>query len=314
VLAQQPSGYFVLNDMLRYINEEGDDDVAEAADEDVVEVSGNDAAEAVEVEAEVPKVEEAEEESNPVELDATVIDKKLEEVGTGAKIADITPAVPILDLKKEAPSEVPDPDQTVEEIAEEEVKKAEVPKDPIPTPVPIARPAAPAAEPEKPKEPPKPMTWASRAAAAAGPARPVVPVPKTATPPASAPTRAPAPAAQTPAPAAAAATATATESSPAKDLDSEWQTAGADSKRQNRPVSMSRAPTDKDNAMAYIKYVTDKVKDEDLRAALAHFGELAYFDVNRQKVCIFLLALSSIVTNMGILELRFRRVCYAGRL
>jgi hypothetical protein len=36
--------------------------------------------------------------------------------------------------------------------------------------------------------------------------------------------------------------------------------------------------------MAYIKYVTDKVKDEDLRAALSSFGELSYFDINRLKV------------------------------
>jgi NADPH-dependent 7-cyano-7-deazaguanine reductase QueF len=36
--------------------------------------------------------------------------------------------------------------------------------------------------------------------------------------------------------------------------------------------------------MAYIKYVTDKVKDEALKAHLTSFGELAYFDINRQKV------------------------------
>jgi hypothetical protein len=43
--------------------------------------------------------------------------------------------------------------------------------------------------------------------------------------------------------------------------------------------------------MAYIKYVTDKVRDDDLRNALAVFGELAYFDINRQKVCSFCIAM-----------------------
>jgi hypothetical protein len=38
--------------------------------------------------------------------------------------------------------------------------------------------------------------------------------------------------------------------------------------------------------MAYIKYVTDKVKTDDLRNTLAGFGELTYFDINRQKVSI----------------------------
>lgn len=39
--------------------------------------------------------------------------------------------------------------------------------------------------------------------------------------------------------------------------------------------------------MAYIKYVTDKVRDDDLKNTLATFGELAYFDINRQKNCAF---------------------------
>jgi len=37
--------------------------------------------------------------------------------------------------------------------------------------------------------------------------------------------------------------------------------------------------------MAYIKFVTDKVQEEDLKTFLAGFGELEYFDINRQKVC-----------------------------
>jgi len=36
--------------------------------------------------------------------------------------------------------------------------------------------------------------------------------------------------------------------------------------------------------MGYVKYVTEKVQDADLRSALAAHGELTYFDINRQKV------------------------------
>lgn len=39
--------------------------------------------------------------------------------------------------------------------------------------------------------------------------------------------------------------------------------------------------------MGYVKFVNDKVKSEDLQAALAQHGELSYFDINRQKSCAF---------------------------
>ncbi|RSL85440.1 hypothetical protein CDV31_016561, partial [Fusarium ambrosium] len=85
--------------------------------------------------------------------------------------------------------------------------------------------------------------------------------------------------------AAAAAAAPAAEAAP-KDA-SGWQTAGADSKRQNRPQSISGPPTEKEGTLGYVKYVTDKVQDAELRGTLAAFGELTYFDINRQKNCAF---------------------------
>lgn len=127
------------------------------------------------------------------------------------------------------------------------------------------------------------MSWASRVAAAAGTARPVAPaVPKTATPPAPAQTRAPAPAASQQAPPAAQAQESAAAPAAPKDQGSEWQT--AETKRQSRAQPAAASSSEKEGAMAYIKYVTDKVKEEDLKAALTSFGELAYFDINRQKV------------------------------
>lgn len=289
VLAKQPSGYFVLNDILRYIVDDVEEEGEEAATADISEAPG--AAEVEEhVEPEAAAVEEPAKDVEPVELDAVVADQKVEEPapveGTPApvEVAAPEPAAEAPEPVKEV-EPTPDPVKIAEEIAEEEAKKPEEPKDPAPTPAaPAPAPAPVVAQPEKPKEPPKPMTWASRIAAAAGPVRPVVPLAKTATPPARAQAPPPAAAPAQPSPKQpAAAPAAAAAPAPAKDQGNEWQT--AETKRQTRPQSMSTAPPEKEGAMAYIKYVTDKVRDEDLRNALQAFGELEYFDINRQKVC-----------------------------
>ncbi|OAA78251.1 NTF2 and RRM domain protein [Akanthomyces lecanii RCEF 1005] len=260
VLAKQPSGYFVLNDMLRYIDEEDDTEAEEAEEE-----SAAPASEAPEPAPE-PVVEAA-----PVEK--KLISEVAEKATANGKHTEAEPKV-------EAPA-APVAEPIVEELAEEEIKEEEKPKEPAPTPAKVETPAP------EPTGPPKPMTWASRAAAAAGP-RPVVPLPKTATPPATNQSRAPAPAAAAapaPTPAATATAPAAAESAPKET--SGWQTAGADSKRQNKPQSTSAGAAEKEGTMGYVKYVTDKVQDADLRAALAAHGELSYFDINRQKNCAF---------------------------
>ena len=139
--------------------------------------------------------------------------------------------------------------------------------------------------PAQPAAPPKPLSWASRAAAAVGstpkPAVPVVAPRTTATPPAQ--PRAPPPA-QAAKPAAPAPTPSTGQIAAEKDKEnSGWQTAGSDNaKRQNRPQSIS-TPPEKEGTMAYVRNVTDKVGTEELRAALASFGKLIYFDVSRTK-------------------------------
>ncbi|KAI0023161.1 hypothetical protein F4780DRAFT_730199 [Xylariomycetidae sp. FL0641] len=301
VLAQQPSGYFVLNDILRYIDEDVEDEPAEAP------VPAEPVEEAATVPVEEAKAEEADQtkketvEETPATLDA--IDNKLEEVkateqetapanGEPAVEAatEQAPAAPEPATKAEEPAAA-DPEVTAKEVAEETAKEEEKPTDPSPTPVATRKPAAPAAAPAPapapaPAQPPKPMTWASRAAAAAGP-KPVVPLPKTATPPAAARTTAPAqPAAAQPAAPAAPSAEPAAAPAPAAE-STEWQTAGGDSKRQNRPQSISGPPAEKEGTMGYVKYVTEKVKNEDLRSTLAQHGELVYFDINRQKNCAF---------------------------
>lgn len=285
VLAQQPSGYFVLNDILRYIDDESDDESAAASEEPAEEPAAPATEEpAAAAEPEAPlSVEETKEEAPA--LDPEVVDQKLEEVSTSKDSVTLNgnnseeSEAKDLETKPEDPAETAD--EAAKELAEEDVKEPEKPKDPSPTPV--SKPVAPPpAAPEKPAAPPKPMTWASRAAAALP--KPVVPLPKTTTPPVNQ-SRTPAPAAaaasQPAAPAATSATP-ATESA-GKDA-AEWQTAGSDSKRQNRPQSVSGPPADKESTTVYVKFVTDKVQDADLRNALTAFGELKSLDIIRQKV------------------------------
>ncbi|PHH76614.1 hypothetical protein CDD82_3917 [Ophiocordyceps australis] len=332
VLAQQPSGYFVLNDILRYIDE-GTEEIAEPVPATIAicpedQAGASDAPLAVDDTSSHPV---AISEGNN-DLDTSVIDQKLEKVsqtdakanGDDAQASTEATKAPEIKAAEPAPVPVMDPDVTAQELAEEDAKESEKPQEPNPTPVsvvksaslaqpaiqPLSEPAAPQATTQpaappttsEPAPPPKPMTWASRAAAAAGP-RPVVPLPKTATPPSQNTSRAPNAAAPSATAAPASATATPQPSTqpsttaalakvpaPAADASKEtsgWQTAGADSKRQNRPHSMSGNLTDKDGTMGYVKYVTDKVVEADLRNELAAHGELTYFDINRQKNCAF---------------------------
>jgi hypothetical protein len=138
------------------------------------------------------------------------------------------------------------------------------------------------------------MSWANRAAAAAAvvtPPRPAVPNPKTSSP-APTQTRAP-PAAQPAQPAQTTQISTASATTPTSNKENEapqqsqnagWQTAGSDhAKRQNRPQSVS-GPLEKEGTMGYVRNVTEAVKADELKAALSSYGELVYFDVNRQKV------------------------------
>ncbi|KAI1082197.1 hypothetical protein F5B20DRAFT_26630 [Whalleya microplaca] len=293
VLAQQPSGYFVLNDILRYIDEEGDEEPTETAQDEQVEPP----VQSVPVTKEEPEAAPTEStEEKPVSFDAGVIDQKLEEVTkdpaptNGEPAAE--PAVEETAAAPEAPKKAedvaaPDPDTAAKELAEAAAKEPEKPVDPSPTPV-AARPPPPAAAPA-PAQPPKPMTWASRAAAAAGP-RPVLPLAAKAASPQAATQARPAGSAQ-PATAQTPTTAQGSEAgaptAPAKEAPTEWQTAGSESKRQNRPQSISGPQGEKDGTMGYVKYVTEKVKHDDLKAALAQHGELVYFDINRQKNCAF---------------------------
>ncbi|QUC19786.1 uncharacterized protein UV8b_04027 [Ustilaginoidea virens] len=299
VLAQQPSGYFVLNDILRYINDEEEQAGGEVESAEPAETPA-DLQEPAPTAAEPETA--AEDAKLDAKLDADAVDEKLNQTVTAQEDTPVngeenseTPK-PVEANAEPAAAAAAAAAEAVDELVAEPEKHKETT---VPSPAakakpePAAAPAAAAAA--EPVMPPKPMTWANRAAAAAGP-RPVVPLAKTATPPAHAQTRAPAPAPASAAAASsasaaapqspAAAPAAATTAEPAAKELSGWQTAGADSKRQ-KPQPSSANATEKEGTLGYVKFVSDKVQDADLRNALSAHGELVYFDINRQKNCAF---------------------------
>ncbi len=264
----------------------------------------------------MPKAQVATEEPAAA-LNTQVVDKKLEETIEAEPVAEIAPstngATEIKPEAEEAPvapkvEEAPTPEVAAKE-AEEETKEPEKPKEPVPSPA-VTRTQSttkPAPAPAHPAAPPKPLSWASRAAAAVGSTpKPAVPVvaPKTATPPAQPRAAAPAQAAKSaPAP-------TSAPAHPAAEKDKDnsgWQTAGSDNvKRQNRPQSIS-GPLEKEGTMGYVRNVTEKVDAQELKEALASFGKLIYFDVNRSKAR-FCIPISTPYPSNIALELCLRRV------
>ena len=241
---------------------------------------------------EMPKAQTSTEEPEAAPLNTEVVDKKLEETIEAEAVSEPAPAPnstkaeePAVAAKEE---EVPAPEVAAKEV-EAELKEDEKPKDPAPSPA-VTRTQsttkpAPAPAPAQPAAPPKPLSWASRAAAAVGTTpKPAVPAvaPKTSTPPAQA--RAAPPAAK---PAQASAPTPIFPSEKDKENNpagAGWQTAGSEhAKRQTRPQSVS-GPPEKEGTMGYVRNVTEKVGADELKAALASFGQLIYFDVNRGKV------------------------------
>lgn len=280
VLAEQPNGYYVLNDIFRYLTED----------------------EEISNEGPTPAAEQQEAPQAPAELAAPA------EVGaasTDAKV-DTEPAAHKVDVKLEeeaqpngeaaypAATEQTNGQSTTQKTvevpataAESVSAQTEYPPSPEPTPTAVEPKEAAAPKEDAPAPAPAravPKTWAT-IASKPGATTPAVPAS-----PAAAPSKAPttpsstqqavpaaAPATAPSQPAAVVAAAPA-ESKPASSDNSGWQTAGTDHKK-----TQSRAG-DEPNVLAYIKNVNDKVDASLLRDTLFSFGKLKYFDVSRAKV------------------------------
>ncbi|OJJ44870.1 hypothetical protein ASPZODRAFT_639346 [Penicilliopsis zonata CBS 506.65] len=302
VLAEQPNGYYVLNDIFRYLVDEEEDLAPEETAAPEAEAPASEAPEAA-VETVEKAVPEAAATQADTEVAAVQVDKKLEEAETnGEVVEEQQPQEAVSETADAAPASE-ETEATPAPVEEAEELKEETTATPEPTPAEPAQKEAPA--PEKEAAPPAravPKTWATIASKIGGaaPAVPAIPVsvpkatpvasssqPVTVTPAAAvaavaAATTSTTTAAAAPAPAPAAAPAAAAaetgSSQDATNDNSGWQTAGADNKK-----TQARAGEEQ-NVLAYIKNVTEKVDATLLRQVLSRFGKLKYFDVSRQKV------------------------------
>ncbi|CAI7570711.1 unnamed protein product [Penicillium palitans] len=270
VLAEQPNGYYVLNDIFRYMAEEPEEEPEQPTPAAPV-------AEAPEAVAEVP----AEEPQVADEVAVSNVDEKLEEVEANGQVEEPEEAAPQTNgapVEEETPAPVP--------AVEAETVKDEEPAAPEPSPVPEKEEVP---EKETSATPAAPKTWASIAttsfaakaaaaakasAAQAAPTAQATPAVPTA-PKAAAPAAQATPAAQP----AAAAPAEAVRSQEAPATEAGWQTAGDGHKKSQ--------PRVEETVLAYIKNVNDKVDASLLKQTLARFGKLKYFDVSRPKNCAF---------------------------
>ena len=294
VLAEQTNGYFVLNDIFRYLADEEDDDESEAPNNVAGELEANDVPATANAMHTLPTSTDRPEQEKQTEVVDTMLEKAAAE-------DDATPSITSGTDKVEEPAAEPEepaaesPEEATQEVAQEETTQLEVPKDPEPspaaaTPEPSQSSAAPAppAEPAAHAKPAAPKSWASLVAA--NKVAPAVPNVSSTTPVPSQPRAVPpaAPAqAPTPAPAPVSTSSVGGEEQ-ALPSPGGWQTAGPDhNRKQNRPQSgsVSNAGGDRGNVSAYIKNVTERIDASTLRSTLAKFGKVEYFDISRTKVC-----------------------------
>ncbi|CZT16807.1 uncharacterized protein RCC_02641 [Ramularia collo-cygni] len=314
VLATQTNGYFVLNDIFRYLVEEEEEAEAEAAapaTEDVQQVSGTESStetQTAPVEAETQTLTSS---ADPVAIEqgANKVDQELEEKvikpteqensapttngvhEVKTETADAVEDTPLAAAPAD-PAVEAEPEQTpVEPEAEQET-----PKDPEPTPVasPPKQAAPQSAPAPKPAVPSAPKTWAQLASTQARVAMPAAPTQAPSSTGAAAPARAAVAAAKaaTPAPATP---STAAPSAPAaqrqqetagSDSQDEW-TAVGHTRQQSKQTNNNAAQQDVPQHRGYIKNVADNVDAGELRSILEKFGEVLYLDIARQKNCAF---------------------------
>jgi hypothetical protein len=313
VLAEQQNGYFVLNDIFRYLIEDEEDVEPSMEDTQRSSVETGYQEQPSTLTSDLPQALTSAEDPAAQEHDAGVVDQALEKAIeaepalTQEKSADPVEAIPDIIHAEEAPVAAVAPAVDAAESADDSVAQQEEdvtsiehekPTDPEPTPVaspqkPAAAQPAAAASPAVPSKPAAPKTWASMLASNRAPV-PAIPSPTSVPSPTAAPK--PAQIAPKEVPQAAAPAISSSVQVPPTDVPepsgtpvstgSEWQTAGADSKKQSRQQQQPAAqkPPHADGSQGYIKNVTDAIDGPTLRAALAKVVEVKFIDINRQKV------------------------------
>lgn len=301
VLAKQPNGYFVLNDIFRYLIEE---EVEEYHDE-AAAGPGLTPEQPMDAESTTLTSSEAPVKQQP---EAPRVDKKPQEEGGAADSSTSEAPVPngvsqssSLAVTDDAPAAAIKTQETGESSSQEPVTEAsptedlqpEKPNDPDPTP--ISSPPKPTkatpAQPPVPAQPPKPAaprTWATMVASnsQSKSSNPSTPAPSSTSQQAP-----PQPSEVTPSTTQPASLSTATPNESRKRVpqtngtaSSGWQTQEG-GKRQGRQQSVSGDVSGGMGAkLGYIKNVNEKVDASLLKQTLSSFGPLAYFDVSRPKV------------------------------
>ena len=301
VLATQPNGYYVLNDLFRYLLEDEEESLENGA------IAGETTNS---VPAAEPEPETLTSSADPIQQqhDVEEVRKKLEaevlqrtpssdELPSTGAVADEDATTDAADVSyREEPAveaeEKEDAEKEEASAAITEEIQPEKPRDPEPTPAtsppqPVkANPVEDIVPPvvSAPSKPAAPKTWANLVAAnrIAAPAVPNSAPSATSTNPAQSKAAPTTNRSVTP-------PTSAGDESPAKlqqNGNSGWQMAGSDgNKKQGRQHAQSISGG-QGNIMAYVKNVTDKVDASILKSTLLQYGKLPYFDVSRQKVSL----------------------------
>lgn len=321
VLAPQNNGYFVLNDIFRYIIEEEDaQDLPQEGHETATTGEEIQQAPAAESGVQEPpgSVEEAEPKTLTSSLDPTAqehdakqVDKELEEKVLKDETKQADGEVPAATNGVAAPEEVEEkqaeetpaaiePAPAAAETTEpsttttHEIPEAEKPKDPEPTPV-QSPPKQQSAQPAAPPKPAMPKTWATLAAAAHKTTAPAAPATTSSTastpsqqsqqsrptPSAAKPAAQPQAAAPTPAPVAPA--AQRADSPTTSGGQDEWTAVGGSHNRSQSRQQPAQQQEAPQNR-GYIKNVHENVDHAELKAALERHAEVEYLDIARGKV------------------------------
>ncbi|KAH8723941.1 hypothetical protein GQ44DRAFT_619180 [Phaeosphaeriaceae sp. PMI808] len=290
VLAEQTNGYFVLNDIFRYLAEEPEDDE---------ELQGEAATPANGIQEPAPTA--AVPEDAPLDHDELAnneeglnkVDEKLEEASREEPPVEESAPVESAPAEEETPKAVETPAAVSEEAPKEPEAPAaeapaapaapEKPKAPAATKAPTASKTSSVAMPAGPPKPSAPRTWASLAASANKVATPVIASPASQQAPAQPKAAQPAQAGATEAPAAA------RDQSPSANQGEAtgWQTATGHKKEQSSRVQNQGPAVDPEQRRAYIKNVYSQVEEGALKTALTKFGEIEYLDISRPKNCAF---------------------------
>lgn len=276
-LAQQPNGYFVLNDIFRYLKEDSDEeeehDIEDAAPVTAAPAQQADADHAQSVPAAPVAIQQEEQEEAPKE----VVEQEPEE------------AAPV---EHEPVVEAEAPASKTEEVAEDEAEPQQpevaAPAAPVAEKAPTANGSEPAVSgattpapaPAAPAAPAKPKSWASLAAG--GKAWSSTVAAATPAPAAAAPKKAEAaaaPASTPPAPAAAATPAASTTPAASSGRHPYYENA----LKVQTPHCFVKLP----NWSAQEQSASETMDENALKAIAARFGEVAKVEIVKGKACAF---------------------------